>query len=57
MFTATIQKNNMDYSKEHNHYCFNQKLNPHTPAMMVNFGVDKTVFSEFMDEVLFPENK
>ena len=35
--------------------CKNQKLNPHTPAMMVNFGVDKTVFMNFMDEILFPE--
>lgn len=39
----------------HNNYCKNQKLNPHTPAMMVNFGVDKTVFMNFMDELLFPE--
>lgn len=39
----------------HNNYCKNQKLNPHTPAMMVNFGVDKTVFMNFMDEILFPE--
>lgn len=43
------------YYEAHNNYCKNQKLNPHTPAMMVNFGVDKTVFMNFMDEILFPE--
>jgi hypothetical protein len=49
----------VDKWKQHfeaqNNYCKNQKLNPHTPAMMVNFGVDKTVFMNFMDEILFPE--
>jgi hypothetical protein len=25
--------------------------------MMVNFGVDKNVFTNFMDEILFPEEK
>lgn len=44
-----------DFSSRHNHYCKNQKLNPHTPAMMETFGVDKQVFAKFMDEVLFPE--
>jgi hypothetical protein len=46
-----------DYKEAHNHYCKNQKLNPHTPAMMINFGVDKDVFMNFMDEVLFPETQ
>lgn len=46
-----------NYKDKHNYYNKNQKLNPHTPAMMVNFGVDKQVFSEFMDEILFPEEK
>ncbi len=44
-----------DFSSRHDHYCKNQKLNPHTPAMMETFGVDKQVFAKFMDEVLFPE--
>jgi hypothetical protein len=44
-----------DFSSMQNRYCKNQKLNPHTPAMMVNFGVDKQIFTNFMDEVLFPE--
>jgi hypothetical protein len=46
-----------DYKEAHNNYCKNQKLNPHTPAMMINFGVDKDVFMNFMDEVLFPETQ
>lgn len=46
-----------DYKDKHNIYCQNQKLNPHTPAMMVNIGVDKNVFMNFMDEILFPEEK
>jgi phycocyanobilin:ferredoxin oxidoreductase len=45
-----------DFVHRQNHYCKNQKLNPHTPAMMETFGVDKEVFAKFMDEVLFPEN-
>ena len=44
-----------DFSLKHNLYCKNQKLNPHTPAMMETFGVDKETFAKFMDEVLFPE--
>lgn len=47
---------NTNFKEQHNYYCKNQKLNPHTPAMMVNFGVDKQTFMEFMDEVLFPES-
>ena len=30
-------------------------MNPHTPAMMVNFGVEKQTFMDFMDDVLFQE--
>lgn len=44
-----------DFSPRQDHYCKYQKQNPHTPAMMATFGVDKQVFAEFMDEVLFPE--
>ena len=43
------------FKDRHNKYCKNQKLNPHTPAMMETFGVNKQIFAEFMDEVLFPE--
>jgi phycocyanobilin:ferredoxin oxidoreductase len=48
-------RDSKDYSDKHNFYCANQKLNPHTPAMMETFGVDKKIFAKFMDEVLFPE--
>jgi hypothetical protein len=30
-------------------------MNPHTPAMMINLGIDEQIFRTFMDEVLFPE--
>jgi len=46
-----------DYTEKHDWYCANQKLNPHTPAMMVNFGVDEKVFRKFMDDVLFQESR
>ena len=46
-----------DYQEQHNWYCYNQKRNPHTPAMMINFGVDGKVFNKFMDDVLFQESK
>jgi hypothetical protein len=45
-----------NYTIQHNTYCHNQKLNPHTPAMMINFGVNENVFRKFMDDVLFQEN-
>jgi hypothetical protein len=30
-------------------------MNPHTPAMMINFGIEKETFMKFMDDVLFVE--
>ena len=50
-------RTNSDYTLKQNYYCENQKKNPHTPAMMVNFGVKEEVFKKFMDDVLFPETK
>ena len=47
----------IDYTEKQNRYCHFQKQNPHTPAMMVNFGVNREVFMQYMDEVLFPEIK
>jgi len=44
-----------DFSPRQDRYCKYQKQNPHTPAMMETFGVDKELFAEFMDKVLFPE--
>lgn len=49
------KKNYLNYSIKHNYYCANQKENPHTPAMMETFGIDKNLFRQFMDDVLFPE--
>ena len=55
LYNVGVPYANRDYSAEHNHYCRFQKKNPHTPAMMVNFGVDKDTFMNFMDDVLFQE--
>jgi hypothetical protein len=55
LYNVGVPYADRDYSEEHNHYCRFQKKNPHTPAMMVNFGVDKDTFMNFMDDVLFQE--
>jgi len=57
LYNIGVVYSGRDYKDKHNIYCKNQKLNPHTPAMMVNIGVDKNVFINFMDEILFPEEK
>ena len=55
LYNVGVKYADRDYSDQHNHYCKYQKMNPHTPAMMINFGVDKDVFMKFMDDVLFQE--
>jgi len=55
LYNVGVPYADKDYSEKHNHYCRFQKKNPHTPAMMVNFGVDKDTFMNFMDDVLFQE--
>lgn len=50
-----VEKTGESYKERYNHYCKFQKKNPHTPAMMINLGIDETVFRNFMDEILFPE--
>ena len=55
LYNINVPVGNDDFSEKHNHYCKNQKLNPHTPAMMINFGVNKDTFMQFMDDVLFQE--
>jgi hypothetical protein len=50
-----IEKTGISYKERYNNYCKFQKMNPHTPAMMINLGIDETVFRNFMDEILFPE--
>lgn len=47
-----LEQENID---KFNKYCRNQKMNPHTPAMMETLGIDKNLFRKFMDDVLFPE--
>lgn len=56
LYNVGVKYANRDYTEQHNHYCKNQKLNPHTPAMMINFGVEKDTFMQFMDDVLFQES-
>ncbi len=55
LYNVGVRYASKDYTEQHNHYCKYQKMNPHTPAMMINFGVDKDVFMKFMDDVLFQE--
>ena len=55
LYNVGVPYASADYSEQHNYYCRNQKMNPHTPAMMVNFGVEKQTFMDFMDDVLFQE--
>lgn len=55
LYNVGVRYASNDYTEQHNHYCKYQKMNPHTPAMMINFGVDKDVFMKFMDDVLFQE--
>lgn len=55
LYNVGVRYINKDYTEQHNRYCKYQKMNPHTPAMMINFGVDKDVFMQFMDDVLFQE--
>jgi phycocyanobilin:ferredoxin oxidoreductase len=55
IYNIGVRYTDKDYKEQHNHYCKYQKMNPHTPAMMVNFGVNKDVFTQFMNDVLFQE--
>ena len=57
LYNIAYEDNKGDYTERQNRYCRFQKENPHTPAMMINLGIDKDVFTQYMDEVLFPELK
>jgi hypothetical protein len=57
LYNIAYEGNNGDYTEKQNRYCKFQKQNPHTPAMMINLGINKDVFTQYMDEVLFPELK
>ncbi|NBO99957.1 MAG: hypothetical protein EBU90_07480 [Proteobacteria bacterium] len=50
------RKVNYNFTEAHDKYCYYQKQNDKTPAMMHSLGVDKQLFSDFMDIVLFPES-
>jgi hypothetical protein len=45
----------IDYTKQHNWYCQNQKQNPHTPRVMTALGLDTDEVNRFIDVCLFPE--
>jgi hypothetical protein len=43
-----------DYSQHQNYYCNNQRLNPHTPRVLVNLGFQSEQANEFVNQTLFP---
>jgi phycocyanobilin:ferredoxin oxidoreductase len=55
LYNVGVPYSDRDFKEQHNNYCKNQKMNPHTPAMMINFGIEKETFMKFMDDVLFVE--
>lgn len=44
-----------DYSEEQDRYCHYQKLNPHTPRVLVTLGFTEEEAKAFVAENLFPE--
>jgi phycocyanobilin:ferredoxin oxidoreductase len=44
-----------DTSSYQNHYCDNQKQNPHTPRVMASLGLNEQDIAVFIDKCLFPE--
>jgi len=46
-----------DYSESHDRYCYYQKQNPRTPQMMIGLGVNKDLFQEYMNNILFPQKR
>jgi len=44
-----------DFTAQQNHYCANQKKNPHTPRVMQALGFEQEVVHEFIHSCLFPE--
>lgn len=43
-----------DYSSYQNFYCEQQRLNPHTPKVLVNLGFTVDEAQSFVNEILFP---
>lgn len=44
-----------NFTPQQNHYCFNQKQNPHTPRVMAALGFDEIMTQDFIQNCLFPE--
>jgi phycocyanobilin:ferredoxin oxidoreductase len=44
-----------EVKKAQNYYCENQKLNPHTPKVMVSLGLDEHDVKAFVEHHLFPD--
>ena len=52
--TYTNYINNNAVKVAQNHYCNNQKQNPHTPKVMKSLGLDEAMVDIFCKEMLFP---
>jgi hypothetical protein len=46
-----------DFHMAQNRYCQYQKQNPQVVRSMVAMGVEESVITRFVDEVLFPETR
>lgn len=44
-----------NFSKQHNHYAYYQKQNPHTPKTMKSLGLNEEDVDLFISKCLFPE--
>jgi phycocyanobilin:ferredoxin oxidoreductase len=57
-YLETVAETNntvLDTTVHQNYYCDNQKLNPHTPRVMVSLGLSEADVTHFIQECLFPE--
>jgi hypothetical protein len=57
-YLANVGKtNNTGHSSKdaQNYYAQNQKMNPHTPRVMVSLGLSEEDVQKFVQECLFPE--
>jgi len=51
-YTGYISDNSAKVAQ--NHYCNNQKQNPHTPKVMKSLGLDEAMVDTFCKDMLFP---
>jgi len=51
-YTGYISDNSAKVAQ--NHYCNNQKQNPHTPKVMKSLGLDEEMIDTFCKDMLFP---